>query len=120
MTIKVKGQDYELDELHITGNLAADTETTINFDKESEFLRVYTSDDSTLTKIKRVMKVEGSDWKIVDIIKRNDGSISGIKATASKNMFSFRSKKVELSDEVKEKMVERFKKSRASEALKKD
>ena len=120
MTINVKGQDYELDNISITNTQLDEMETTIVITRIEGELRLYTSDNIYLTKIKNAIKSGSPDWKIVDIIKRNDGSISGIKAIAPKSLITLRAKKVELSDERLETLRQHVKSLHTSEALKKD
>ena len=118
MTIKVKGQDYELDEISITNTQLDEMETTIVITKTEDELKLYTSDNIYLTKIKNAIKNGSLDWKIVDIIKRNDGSISGVKAIAPKTLITLRAKNRELSDERLETLRQHVKKLHASGALK--
>lgn len=118
MTINVKGQDYELDEISITNTQLDEMETTIVITRTEDELRLYTSDNIYLTKIKNAIKSGSLDWKIIDIIKRNDGSISGVKAIAPKTLITLRSKNRELSDEAKEKAAQTLKNLHASGALK--
>lgn len=120
MTINVKGQAYELDEMSITNTLLDEMETTIVITRTEDELRLYTSDNIYLTKIKNAIKNGSLDWKIVDVIKRKDGSISGVKAVAPKEIVFLRGKvlKKVLSEEQKEVRRERMKNLNASGAMK--
>ena len=90
MKIVVKGQEYELENLHISGNCAEDREVTVTSVAADSRMRVYTSDDTWLTKIKKCVAANPKDWQIVNLIFHKDGTLSGVTAEAPKRCLSLR------------------------------
>ena len=110
MKIVVKGQEYELEDLHISGNCAEDREVTVTSVAADSRMRVYTSDDTWLTKIKKCVAANPKDWQIVNLIFHKDGTLSGVTAEAPKGWFTLRTKAatLNLSDEEREIRAERL------------
>lgn len=90
---KERGEDrtveYELDELHITGNSAEEREVTVTASADEDVIHIYTSDDSYLTKFKKLMSANPK-WKIIRVTHNSDGSVPGVMLEAPKNCLSFR------------------------------
>lgn len=81
--------EYELDDLHITGNSAEEREVTVTASADEDVIHIYTSDDTYLTKFKKLMAANPK-WKIVMVTRKSDGSIPGVMLEAPKNCLSFR------------------------------
>ena len=96
MKITIKDKEYELEELHITGISSDEKEMTINLGYLDETAHIYTSDDAWLTKIKKRVLANPTEWKITRVVERKDGSVSGVMAEVPKNLVSLRTKKKEL------------------------
>lgn len=113
MKITVNNKQYELEDLLIKGLSAEEQETTVNISRADDFLTVYTSDNTYLTKLKKLVAANPNEWEIIEIIEAK-GVISGIKLKAPKNLVSFREKSVsrEMSEEQRAAAAERLKSSR--------
>ena len=92
MKIIVKGQEYELEQLHISGNKSEEREVTVTSVAADSYMRVYTSDDTWLTKIKKCVAANPKDWRIVSLMFHKDGTLSGVTAEAPKGWFTLRMK----------------------------
>lgn len=106
MKIKAKSnitkelKEYDLDELIITGNASDESEVTVSALKTENFANIYTSDNSYLTKFKRLIEANPDAWKITQVVERSDGTVSGVMLQAPKRCLSFRvGKEVEISEE---------------------
>lgn len=115
MKIIVKGQEYELEDLHISGNCAEDREVTVTSVAADSRMRVYTSDDTWLTKIKKCVAANPKDWRIVSLMFHKDGTLSGVTAEAPKGCFKLHhGLKKNISEETMAANVERLKLARAA------
>mgnify|MGYP003290675794 CR=1 FL=1 len=92
MKIIVKDKEYELEDLHITGNGAEEKEVTVSSVSADSCMRVYTSDDTWLTKIKKCVIANPKDWRIVNLTFRKDGTLSGVTAEAPRGWLILRTK----------------------------
>lgn len=90
MKIIVKGKEYDLENIHITGNKTEEREVTVTTTADENIIHVYTSDDTYLTKLKKCISSNPKDWKIVDIIFKKDDAVSGVMIEGPKNGLSFR------------------------------
>lgn len=119
MKITIKSSDsideYELSDLHITGNKEEDREVTITILSGESNLHVYTSDDVFLTKIKKCVQINPTEWRITRVVKRGDGTISGVMAEGPKGLLTLRSKRVSqnLDEEERQKRATRLKAAQA-------
>lgn len=105
-------KEYDLDELIITGNFSEESEVTVSALKTESFANIYTSDNSYLTKFKKHIESNPDVWKITRVVERRDGTVSGVMLQVPKRCLSFRvGKEVELSEERRRAMFERFKKN---------
>jgi len=112
---KERGEDrtveYELDELHITGNSAEEREVTVTASADEDVIHIYTSDDSYLTKFKKFLINPDSGYIIKKVIVANDKQISGVMLEAPKRSLSFISgAKPVISEERRAALSERAKK----------
>ena len=114
MKITVKGKEYELEDLHITGNCAEEREVTTTMVDADNYMRIYTSIDSWFTKIKKCMAAN-PEWKIVNLMFRKDGTLSGVSVEAPKRCFGLRvgleQKRAPLTEEQKAARIETLKKT---------
>ena len=99
-------------------NLTSDeAETTITMmGSGADGFRVYTTSNSMLTKIGKLLDAPDTAWKLEKVERYSDGVPSGYFFTCSvKNCLSLKAKKVsrELTEEEKEMLSQRFAASRA-------
>lgn len=99
-------------------NLTSDEiETTITMiGNGADGFRVYTTSNSMLTKIGKLLDAPDTAWKLEKVERYSDGVPSGYFFTCSaKNCLSLKAKKVsrELTEEEKEALAQRFTASRA-------
>lgn len=113
MKITVKGKEYELDDLVIKGTSLEEQELVVTAMRSEDFFEAYTSDNTYLTKLKKMVAANPKDWEIKDIYE-SYGEITGVRFKAPKNLLSFRvsSKANTLSEEQKAANAERLKAAR--------
>ena len=110
MKITVKGKEYDLEELHITGNCSEEREVTVTTTADEDIIHVYTSDDVYLTRLKKLITANPDSWKITNLAFMKDGTLSGVMVIGPKNGLSFRAAtEREYTDEQRASMVERGK-----------
>lgn len=108
MKVVVKGKEYKLEDLHITGNCSEEREITVATTADEDIIHVYTSDDVYLTKIKKLILTNPKDWILKNIVFGKDNVISGVMVQGPKNGLSLRAAlEREYSDEQKAAMAER-------------
>ena len=95
MKIKTHNQykvskEYNLEELIISGNDSDESEVCITALKSEDFADIYTSDNVYLTKFKKLVEANPDAWKIVQVVERPDGTVSGVMLQAPKKFISFR------------------------------
>lgn len=114
MKIEVHNQhkvlkEYELEELTISGNASDESEVCVTALKSEDVADLYTSDNVYLTKFKKLVEANPDAWKIVQVVERPDGTISGVMLQAPKKCLSFRAgKEVEISEERRQAAAERM------------
>lgn len=85
----VKGKTYNSEDLIIRGVPVNEQETIVNVARDQDYMEVYTSDNTYLTKLRRLMAISPDKWKLIDVYEVKD-NISGVKARAPKNLLSLR------------------------------
>lgn len=109
MIITVKDKQYELDDLIIRGVPIEEQELTIVAMRDEKFFEAYTSDNTYLTKLKKMVAANPKDWQITAIYE-SYGEITGVKFKAPKRALSFRTANtVEVSEEVRTARAEMMK-----------
>ena len=109
MKITVNNKEYELDNLVIRNTAADEQELTITALRTEDFFEAYTSDNTYLTKLKKLAAANPKNWQITDIYE-SGGEVTGVRFKAPKRALSFRAGNiVELSDEERAARVERLK-----------
>ena len=86
-------------------------ETTITYGRKDTLAYVYCSDNTVLTKIQKLLNTEGSEWKLIRIIKNQEGNPTGYEFTVPKKMISLKAKKKagrELTEEERKALGERL------------
>lgn len=85
-------------------------ETVVQWMRGDEEVRVYTSDATMLTKLKKAAGAEGAAWR-VERVETRDGCVVGLIARAPLRCLSFRAgAKKDLTDEERAALSERMKK----------
>ena len=101
MKIIVKEKEYELEDLVIRGTAVEEQELTITAMRDENFFEAYTSDNTYLTKLKKMVAANPKDWKVIAVYE-SYGEITGVKFRAPKRALSFRvGNLIEVSEEVK-------------------
>ena len=80
----------DLEELAISGNTSEDSECCVTALKSEAISNIYTSDNSYLTKFKKLIEINPDAWKITQVVERSDGTISGVMLRVPKKFISFR------------------------------
>lgn len=65
-------------------------ETTINFLQNEDFMEIFTSDNSTMNKIKKIMQVNPEEWECYEGSRNTNGAITGYFIKAPKKYVSLR------------------------------
>lgn len=87
-------------------------ETTITFDRTSNRLCLYTSDNTRITKMQKLINTQGTAWKLEKEVMDSNGNPTGYFFSCSdKGLLTLRVKKVdrEYTEEQKEALRERLK-----------
>ena len=116
MKIKTHNQykilkEYDLEELIISGNASDEPEVCVTALKSEDFADIYTSDNVYLTKFKKLVEANPDAWKIVQVVERPDGTVSGVMLQVPKRCLSFRAGKEadrSLSEDQKTELRERL------------
>lgn len=113
MKITVKGKEYELDDLVIKGVSVEEQELVVTAMRDEDFFKVYTSDNTYLTKLKKMVVANPKDWEVENVYE-SCNRITGVRFKAPKKLLSFRasSKTNTLSEEQKAANAERLKAAR--------
>lgn len=113
MKITVNNKEYELEDLVVRGTAVEEQELTITAMRDEDFFETYTSDNTYLTKLKKMVAANPKDWQITAIYE-SYGEITGVKFRAPKNFLSFRcaNRVNTLSEEQKAINAERLKAAR--------
>ena len=104
-------KEYDLEELTISGNASEESEVCVTALKSEDFADIYTSDNVYLTKFKKLVEANPDAWKIVQVVERPDGTVSGVMLQVPKRCLSFRAGKEadrSLSEDQKTELRERL------------
>ncbi len=92
-------------------------ETTITINRTEGIIRLYTSDNTRINKMQKLLNAKGSEWKLDKVTYNKDGEPTGYFFSCSnKKMLSLRAKSVEhapMSEEQKTALAERLTKTRS-------
>lgn len=85
-------------------------ETHIYFTRNDDRAQIYTSDTTTMTKLNKLVKLQGTEWKLESVSKLKNGEVIGRTYSCPVKFISFRSKAVkrEYTEEQKKKVAERL------------
>ena len=94
----------------IKGVSMEEQETTIVYSRDSKTAHVYTSDNTTLTKIEKLLNTEGSEWKLKQVVRNSDGTPNGYMFECPKHLVNPKAKKTtkKMTDEQREAARERI------------
>ena len=89
-------------------------ETVINFSRDNDTATIYTSDSTMITKLNKLTRTAGTEWKLDEIIKDKHGVEVARNYSCPKKLISYRSKTVkrEMTEEEKQEISERMKTTR--------
>lgn len=77
-------------------------ETCVNFSRNDSRARIYTSDSTIITKLNKLIKLPGTEWKLESVSKLRSGEIVGRTYSCPVKFISFRKKHVERAYSVEE------------------
>ena len=84
-------------------------ETTITISRADGVIHLYTSDNTRISKMQKLLNTEGTEWKLNKVTHDKDGEPTGYFFSCdNKKMLSLRPKKMEMSEERKAMLTERF------------
>ena len=96
---------------------AEEQETTITISRTDGIIHLYTSDNTRINKMQKLLNTKGTEWKLDKVTYNKDGEPTGYFFSCSnKKMLSLRAKSVEhtpMSEEQKEALTERLTKTRS-------
>lgn len=95
------------------GLMIEEQETHINFSRGDERAKIYTSDTTTMTKLNKLVELQGTEWRLEGVTKLKSGEIIGRTYSCPVSLISFRKKRVQrkLSEEQRQKIASRFRNS---------
>ena len=89
---------------------AEEQETTITINRTEGIIRLYTSDNTRINKMQKLLNAKGSEWKLDKVTYNKDGEPTGYFFSCNnKKMLSLRAKPAEhapMSEEQKAKIAE--------------
>lgn len=88
-------------------------ETHINFSRGDERAKIYTSDTTTMTKLNKLVELQGTEWKLEEVHRSQYGEIIGKTYSCPVSFISFRKKRVQrdLSEEKRQEIASRLRNS---------
>ena len=103
----------ELKELKsVVGVIGEEQETTITFSRGEKGFKLYTCDNTMITKLNKLLNTEGSAWKIENVHCNADGTPNGYALTCgAKSCLQLKAKKAkvrEMTEEEKQALVARL------------
>lgn len=105
-------------EHNIKGLLAQETETIIISNKAEERATVETTDNSELTRLKKLLKANPAEWRLEDFtVSGSDAEVlTSVVASFPKNLLSLRTAtlKIDMTEEQRAKIKENLKKAHAA------
>lgn len=75
----------------IVGVPTDEAETTVQFSRDTDTMNICTSDNTVVTKLRRLLRDFPNDYKLVRISKDSNGNHVFYTLTAPKKLFTFRS-----------------------------
>ena len=91
-----------------------EAETTFIIERNSDIVKVWSSDNTYITKLKRCMRQNPDEFKCFEGSRDQDNYMTGYFFEFPKKRVSIRSKQRTLSDEQKAQATQRLKKARAT------
>lgn len=89
-------------------------ETTITISRTDGIIHLYTSDNTRISKMQKLLNTKGTEWRLDKVTYDKEGNPTGYFFSCSnKKMLSLRPKKTEMSEERKAVLAERFTKPRS-------
>ena len=87
-------------------------ETHVNFMRGDDRAVIYTSDTTIMTKLNKLVELDGTEWKLESESRLSSGELIGKTYSCPVSFITFRSKRIERSytDEQRKKIGETFRK----------
>lgn len=89
-------------------------ETCINFMRGDDRATIYTSDTTTMTKLNKLVELDGTEWKLESEARLPSGELVGKTYSCPVSFITFRSKRIKkrnYTDEQRKEMAARLHKS---------
>lgn len=115
----VKFYEANIDKLALVGGPAAEQETVITYDRESDRATVETTDTTVFTKLRKALSNDnGENWRLEAVTRDSEAApfrITSVCFSCPKKLISFRSRAITrvLTDEQKQAAAARLKNSRS-------
>lgn len=87
-------------------------ETTIVIERVLDRAKIFTSDNTELTRLKRVFAASDGEWQCWEGTRNSKGEITGYFFSCPKTLVSYRAKKTKYSEEYGAQLSERLSKIR--------
>lgn len=105
-------KDYlTYDQLETICSNIEEQETVVTYLRKEDRMKIYTSDNTTLTELKKRLRENPEDWKCYEAGRNSNGEVTGYFFEAPKDLLTFRTKKAtrKLTDEQRAQLSERMK-----------
>lgn len=98
------------------GLMVEEQETQVNFSRNDKRAMIYTSDSTMMTKLNKLVELQGTEWKLESVSKLKNGELIGKTYSCPVGFISFRKKKVKrtYSEAEKKEIAERLGRKRTS------
>ena len=109
----MRSEDEQKGDVMDMGLMVEEQETHINFSRGDERAKIYTSDTTTMTKLNKLVELQGTEWKLEGVTKLKSGEIVGKTYSCPVSLISFRKKRVQrnLSEEQRQEIASRLRNS---------
>ena len=109
----MRSEDEQKGDVMDMGLTVEEQETHINFSRGDERAKIYTSDTTTMTKLNKLVELQGTEWKLEEVHRSQYGQIIGKTYSCPVSFISFRTKRVQrnLSEEQRQEIASRLRNS---------
>lgn len=105
---------YTAEDIAMTEGVKSDEqETTVSFGRNDAVAKVWTNDNTVLTKLRKLVEKAPDQWKVVDVTKDRDGKVVGYFFECPKKLIRFKTSR-EYTEEQKKAIANRLASARTS------
>lgn len=109
-------KQYTAEDITVTEGVKSDEqETTVSFGRNDTAAKVWTNDNTVLTKLKKLVERAPDQWRVVDVTKDKDGKVVGYFFECPKKLIGFKAPR-EYTEEQKKAIADRLASGRNSDA----